>query len=696
MSTVVRTMCPMNCHPTLCGMLAEIEDGKLLGVAGDPANPDSQGFLCIRGQASKEVFDNPGRLLHPLVRDRRTDEFRRAGWAEAMSRIAAGIAQSPPPATAFWPGHGTFTTNYGTRISAQLLARFANFHGSQFWSPAMICWGLGGFGLGLTGMLETHTKEDMGAHAQLIVLWAANLASQPNTARHLLAAKRRGAYVVTIDVRHTEAAARSDEVLIIRPGTDTALALALIHVICRERLHAAAFVARHTAGFEQLAAHVREYTADWAAQLTGLPADRIVALARRYAATKPAMIVLGGSSMHKGDNGWQAGRAIACLPGLTGNVGAPGAGFGPRHGSAAHGRGLGDITEPGRRAPGTAMPNQMSAVIAALREGRIHNLLLMGTNMLSSFADANALAEGLRRTPLIASYDLFLNDTARRFADVVLPATAWLEELGCKATHTHLYLMEPALAPAGEARSLNRVVKDLAARLNLEGYHPWASDEAVVDAVLDHPATGRATVASLRAQGGMRAMNVSHVANPSLDFDTPSRKIEFFSARAEALGLPPLPSFDRPARPGPEGVERYPLSLTQGRTLTHFHSFYNNGRDLPTLARREREPQLWLSPADAAARRIGDGAAIRVYNERGSFAACAHVTERIAPGAVWIRDGWPGLNQLTGGAAVLPDSAVDLFAFSAGQSRFDARVEVERAVVPSQGRQTTIQSQKGI
>ncbi|MGH8764127.1 MAG: molybdopterin-containing oxidoreductase family protein, partial [Burkholderiales bacterium] len=496
-SRTVRTMCPMSCHPTLCGMLAEVRDGKLVGVKGDEENPDSRGFLCIRGQATPEIFDNPARLLHPLVRDKRSEDFRRASWDEALDRIAASIAQSPPEATATWPGHGTFTTNYGTRISAQLMARFANFHGGQFWSPTMICWGLGAFGLGLTGMLETNTKEDMGEHSELIILWAANLASQPNTARHLLAAKRRGAYVVTIDVRHTEAAAKSDETLLIRPGTDTALALALTHVICAEKLHDAQFVSRHTVGFDELAAHVQPYTPQWAEKITGLAAERITALARRYARTRPAMIVLGGSSMHKSDNGWQASRAVACLPGITGNVGIPGGGFGPRHGSAAHGRGLASIIAPERREPGTAMPNQMSAAIAALREGRVHNLLLMGTNMLSSFADAGAVAEGLARTPLVASYDLFLNDTARRFADVVLPGTAWLEELGCKMTHTHLYLMEPALAAAGETRPLNRVFRELAGRLKLDGYYPWASDEALIDAILDHPCTGHATVASL-------------------------------------------------------------------------------------------------------------------------------------------------------------------------------------------------------
>ncbi len=675
-SKLVRTMCPMSCHPTLCGMLAEVRDGKLIRVKGDEDNPDSQGFLCIRGQASREIFDSPNRLLHPLIREQRADEFRRATWDEAFERIVAGISQSPPANTAIWPGHGTFTTNYGTRISAQLMARFANFHGSQFWNPTMICWGLGAFGLGLTGMLETNTKEDMGKHSQLIVLWAANLASQPNTARHLLAAKRRGAHIVTIDVRHTEATAKSDDVLIIRPGTDTALALALMHVICAEQLHDAKFVARHTVGFEPLKQHLQEFTPAWAAQITGLAAEHIVALARRYAKTRPAMIVLGGSSMHKSDNGWQAGRAIACLPGLTGNVGIAGGGFGPRHGSGAHGRGLTSIIEPGRRAPGTAMPNQMSAVIAALREGRVHNLLLMGTNMLSSFADASAVAEGLARTRLVVSYDLFLNDTAQRFADVVLPATAWLEELGCKMTHTHLYLMEPALAPAGETRSVNQVFKELGERLKLDGFYPWASDEALVDTILDHPCTGRATVASLRARGGISALNISHVANPTLEFDTPSRKIEFYSAKAEALGLPPLPSM--PAR----GESTYPLMLTQGRTLTQFHGFYNNGRELPTLASRDPHPEVWLAPADALARRIENGAAIRVFNDRGSLSARAHVTERMPPGALWLRDGWPGLNQLTDGAAVLPDEAVEIFAFSAGQSSFDARVEVAPVADP--------------
>src|SRR5438046_10100171 len=158
----------------------------------------------------------------------------------------------------------------------------------------------------------------MGAHANLVLLWGANLASQPNTARHLAAARRRGARVVTLDVRETEAAAQSDETLLIRPGTDAALALALMHVIVGEGLYDREFVARHTLGFDELRGLVANYPPAWAARVTGIAAERIATLARRYATTRPAVLVLGGSSMHRGGNGWSGGEGVGCLPGPAG------------------------------------------------------------------------------------------------------------------------------------------------------------------------------------------------------------------------------------------------------------------------------------------------------------------------------------------------------------------------------------------
>ena len=591
MRHVIRTMCPMNCHPTLCGMLVEVEDDRVVRVSGDPDNPDSRGFLCVRGQASPEILDNSRRLLHPMMRATRRSPWRRATWDEALDRITGAMHTAGREAVATWPGHGIFANNYGTRIHSHLLRRFSNLYGCQWWSPAIICWALGGFGLGLTGLLEPNTKEDMSAHANLVVLWGANLASQPNTARHLAAARRRGAGVVTVDVRETEASAQSDETLLIRPGTDAALALALQHVIVAEGLVDRDFVARHTVGYDRLVAHLAAHTPAWAARITGIAAERIVALARRYASTRPAMIVVGGSSMHKASNGWLAARAIACLPALTGQVGIAGGGLGPRHGASLRGQVLGNIVALERRPPGDDVPNQMSRITEALVTGRVRVLLLFGTDMLSSFADANRVAEGLARQDLVVSYDLFENDTARRFADILLPSTSWLEELGCKATNTHVYLMPQALPAAGETRSVPWVLRALAERLGLDDFFPWKDDAALIDEILDVPATGHATVGTLIAEGGMRAMNVSHVGHPDLTFPTPSGKLEFFSERAVGLGLPGLPIFEPPAE------SSYPLTLRHGRTLTAFHGFYDHGLALPSLAKADPEPVLWISPA---------------------------------------------------------------------------------------------------
>jgi anaerobic selenocysteine-containing dehydrogenase len=195
----------------------------------------------------------------------------------------------------------------------------------------------------------------------------------------------------------------------------------------------------------------------------------------------------------------------------------------------------------------------------------------------------------------------------------------------------------------------------------------------VLDAILDHPATGHATVAALRAEDGIRALKVSHVAHPDLRFPTPSGKIELYSERAKALGLPPLPVHEDLI------AARHPLRFRQGRTLTQFHGFYDHGRALPTLAAADPEPSLWISLDDAAARGVKDGDAIRIYNQRGEMHARARVTDDVPPGTVWMHDGWLGLNTLTDGAAVIPDEAVDTFGFSGGQASFDAAVEVAPA-----------------
>jgi anaerobic selenocysteine-containing dehydrogenase len=425
--------------------------------------------------------------------------------------------------------------------------------------------GLGGFGVGLTGALKINTKEDMAENSRMIVLWGANIASQPNTARHIVSARRRGAKVITIDVRRTEAAAQSDEVLLIRPGSDAALAFAVMHVIITEKLHDAAFVGSHTVGFEELSKHVLPFTPAWGAAETRLEASQIISFARAYASTRPAMILLGGSSMHKGANSWHAARAISCLPGLTGDFGLAGGGLGPRHG--AQSAAFRSLAAPERRPPGHYIPNQMPDVTEALSNGRLKVLMLLGTNMLSSFADAGKVANGLDKAELVVCVDLFMNETARRFADVVLPGTAWLEELGFKVTNTHLYLMERALEREGETRPIYAILSSLASSLGLADFFPWGSVDEVLDTILDHPTTGHATVASLRAAGGFLPLKAPAIAYADRKFDSPSGKIEFYSSQAEKLGLPSLPVHEV------DKASSYTLALSFGRTLTHFHSF---------------------------------------------------------------------------------------------------------------------------
>ena len=252
----------MNCHPTLCGMKAEVKEGKLAHIQGDEGNPDSQGFLCVRGRAAEEIIGNDQRLLYPLARDSRdSQDWRRVSWDDVLDRIANAMANAGGNRVGIWPGHGNGSNDYAVGVKSQLINRFAKMFGAQSWNPTMICWGLGGFGLGLTGVLETSTKEDMGENADLIVMWAANIPSQPNTARYLTAAKRRGARVITIDVRETETAAQSDDVYLIKPASDPALALAMMHVIIAEGLHDDIFVANHTIGFGALIDHVKTVSA---------------------------------------------------------------------------------------------------------------------------------------------------------------------------------------------------------------------------------------------------------------------------------------------------------------------------------------------------------------------------------------------------------------------------------------------------
>ena len=289
----------------------------------------------------------------------------------------------------------------------------------------------------------------------------------------------------------------------------------------------------------------------------------------------------------------------------------------------------------------------------------------------SSFSDTERLSRALENVELVISHDLFMNESIRQHAHVVLPGTAWLEQLGCKMTNTHIYLVDKILSAPEHVLTLSQILQTLAKRFGLNDFYPWENDEGYINAILDHDATQHATVASLRENDGRQEMAISHVAYPDLKFPTPSGKIEFYSEQAKEAGLSPLPIFS-------EGnlSEDYPLQFRQGRTLKHFHGFYDHGRALPSLDKYSQQAELWVSETDAEARSIDDGQKIRIENERGSMHAIAKVTSKIQSGTVWMRDGWSDINKLTSGEACLPDSALDLFPFSVGQATYEANVEI--------------------
>ncbi|NJN18603.1 MAG: molybdopterin-dependent oxidoreductase, partial [Oscillochloris sp.] len=438
-------------------MRVTVADGRVAAVDGDPENPDSRGFLCVRGRAAVEIRDNPNRLHTPLRRvgPRGTNAWEAISWDSAMSEIAARIATVPRDRSGIWFGHGSGVNG----ANRPLLMRFGHLSGMQVWNPAMVCWALGGYGLGLTGVLECNTKEDMADHSRTIVLWGANLASQPTTAPHLVVARRRGARVIVIDVRRSEAARHADEVLLIKPGSDAALALALAQVIVAEGLHDRAFIAAHTLGFAEFEQHLAAHTPEWAAPITGLEPEAIRRLARTYASAVPAMIVLGGSSIFKHRQGWEPARAIACLPALTGQLGRPGTGFTFGYGSI---NGVGnprlDLPVPqlntGRNPTGLYIPvarvTDMLETPGGVCEynGRAitypdtRMIYWAGGNPFHHHQDLNRLLRAWARAETIVVHEPWWTTLARH-ADIVLPATTTLErnDIGASSRDRHVMAM---------------------------------------------------------------------------------------------------------------------------------------------------------------------------------------------------------------------------------------------------------------
>jgi anaerobic selenocysteine-containing dehydrogenase len=493
-------------------------------------------------------------------------------------------------------------------------------------------------------------------------------------------ARRNGAQVVLIDPRRTLTANHADWFLPIFPGTDSALALGLMHVLDRDGLVDLSFVERFTVGYLALRQRLAEYPPDRVAAITRLPVADIERLAHLYGAAKPALIRLGyGPQRHQ--RGGMAHRTIACLPALVGQYGVPGGGLlfstsdWARFDTAA-------LQRPDLRTRAVRGINMVQLGRALLHaEPPVRSLYVYNSNPAVVAPDQNAVLQGLRRDDLFTVVHEILPTDTTDYADIVLPATTQLERMDLHKAYGTLYLglNQPAIPPVGEARSNTEVFRLLARALGFKEPCLYDSDENLIRTALssNDPALHGITLESLKETGWAR-LTVEAPAVPFADgrFPTPSGKVELSSAAMAAAGLDPLPNFT-PEAESPAGdlslSGRFPLYLiTPGA-----HRFLNSTfASIPKLVLGEGQPTLLINPADAAARSIASMDWVEVCNDRGRCELRALISEDVRPGVVststlW----WNKLSEAGSGVNVLVgDGLTDM---GGGPLFYNSMVEVQ-------------------
>lgn len=678
---IVRGACPHDC-PDTCATLTEVRDGRAVRFGADPAHPFTGGWLCAKVRPYLDRVYAPDRLRFPLRRvgPKGSGQFARISWEEALAETSdrwQGILRESG-------GAAILPYSYsGTLGLVQL-----GVCNTRLWNRM----GASGLDRAICGAAaEAAVRATYGARwapdptdllaSKLILLWGHNPAStSPHLMPILREAQRRGATVVVIDPRRTLTARSADEHLQPRPATDGALALGLMHVLFAEGLADVDWLAAHTIGWEELRERVAAYPPERVAAITGVPAERILALARRYGTTKPALLKFSDGVQRHG-NGGQTVRALLCLPAVVGQVGVRGGGLCYTTSDYVRwdAEAVGHASDPA--CPPTPRVVNMNRLGAALTgevgDPPIRSLYVFCANPVASTPNAGLVARGLARDDLFTVvHDLFLTDTAR-YADIVLPATSQLEHVDLHRPygHRHLQYNAPAIAPLEEARSNWDVMRALAAGLGYD--EPWLRQEAeaVIAEVLDasranNPTLEGITLERLRAEGTIPLNIPASSSVPFADgrFPTPSGKLEI---RCEALtreGLDPLPDYTPPAEFAGyawEAPSERRLALISG-AAHHFVS--SSMANQPGLIAKEGTPYIEVNSSDAAARNIEDGAEVEVTSARGTCRLRAVVTERVAPGVVVAPKGrWPSLS--TDGRNVnwlTSDALGDL----AGQSTF--------------------------
>jgi anaerobic selenocysteine-containing dehydrogenase len=523
--------------------------------------------------------------------------------------------------------------------------------------------------------------------SRLIIIWGHNPASTgPHFLPLLREAQRRGAYVVVIDPRRTLTARSANEHLQPRPATDGALALSLLHVLFAEGLHDEPWLEAHSIGWRDLRDRVASYPPERVAEITGIPAETIVALARRYGATKPAMLKFADGVQRHG-NGGQTVRAIASLPAVVGQVGVRGGGL--SYSTSDYVRWDAEALGHASECPPTPRVVNMNRLGAALTgevsDPPIASLYVFCANPVVSTPNTGRIVQGMTRDDLFTVvHDLFLTDTAR-YADIVLPAASQLEQTDLHKAYGHRNLQynEAAIPPLGEAKSNWDVMRLLAEALGYD--EPWlrqSAEEAIAE-VLDatratNPLLEGITLERLQAEGTVPLTIPPERDVPFADghFPTPSGKVELRCDELAAEGLDPLPEYIVPAEFSDRGEGDTRLTLIAGAA----HHFVSSSlANVPSLLAKEGAiPWIEIHPDDAARRGITHGAMVVVANARGECRLRAVVTENVPLGVVGAPKGrWQSLSE---GGHNVNWTTSDALADLAGQSTFHSNlVEVRPA-----------------
>ena len=681
MSSTRQSVCALDC-PDCCSLLVNVdEQGHGSKLRGNPDHPITRGFLCGKVARYLDREYSTERLLYPQRRVGAKGEgrFARISWDEALDEIATQLRriadQHGPEAIVPY----SYAGSMGMLVANGMDRRFFHRLGASRLDRT-ICSEAGGAGLLEALGFKYGTEPEQFKHAKLIIAWGANiLATNVHLWPFIVEARRNGAKFYTIDPIRHKVGELADRHFAIHPGTDAALALAMIHVIIGERLYDSEYVVRHTAGFDGLAVKTAEFSPARVAEMTGICAEDIATLAREYARTRPAVIRLN-YGMQRSERGGMGTRLIAYLPVLTGSWRDAGGGL-QLSTSGAFQFNRSSLQRPdlqqkalGREARVINM-TQLGRALNETDSPAIHALVVYCSNPAAIAPDQNQVHKGLSRSDLFTVVlEQFQNDTAD-WADILLPATTFLEHTDLYLAYGHYYLQlaRPALKAPGECRSNVEVFRELAARMGFEDECFAESEDDMIRGLLSsgHPFLKGISLERLDKEWSIR-LNISPENEPFLPFaeggfGTTSGKCEF---NPETICYEP-PKESRHGDPALRA--QFPLELISSKNHNSMNStFGNEGRVDGETA------EATLHPADAAERTIASGDLIRIFNRRGSCTLRARVGDQLSRGVVSVPAvRWPKRASDRCNVNVLTSQR--LTDLGAGATFYSCLVQVEKA-----------------